>query len=221
MPCMKRVHRDKKRVGPLVSSQERRALLVPVTNRLSTGDFVPAFSLNRIPLVRSSGESFRRRVFDALEGTSEACSLDEYFCLHTVLPDFASPPCRAPRPDPPVVCPGFGLDKFLFHLSSASFSLSSCLLGAHFVPAFLLFDFPCDIPGHFMLLAATCPPNSNILPILFPCQAASEAFSRETAHLFTFDLITVLTCRIQNPDTLRAGRIGAAHGGAARWGGAG
>ena len=30
---------------------------------------------------------------------------------------------------------------------------------------------------------------------------------------------SVLTCRIQTPDTLRAGRIGAAHGGAARWGG--
>ena len=32
---------------------------------------------------------------------------------------------------------------------------------------------------------------------------------------------SLLTCRIQNPDTLRAGRIGAAHGEAARWGGAG
>ena len=48
-----------------------------MTNRLSTGDFITAFGLHRSPLVRASGESFRRRVFDALEDTSEACSLDE------------------------------------------------------------------------------------------------------------------------------------------------
>ena len=75
-----------KGVGSLVSSQERRALLVPVTNRLSTGDFVPAFGLHRISLVRASGETFRRRVFDALEGTRKDCPLGEQFCWHTVLP---------------------------------------------------------------------------------------------------------------------------------------
>ena len=100
-----------KGVGSLVSSQQRRALPVPMTNRLSTAGFAPAFGLHRISLVRASGETFRRRVFDALEGTSEACSLDEQFCWHLLLPDSAPPPRRAPRPDPPVVCPGFKLDS--------------------------------------------------------------------------------------------------------------
>ena len=40
-----------------------------------------------------------------------ACLLGEQFCWHPVLPDPAPPPRHAPRPDPPVVCPGFGLDK--------------------------------------------------------------------------------------------------------------
>ena len=33
MPCMKRAYRDKKGVGPLVSTQEEKALLVPVINK--------------------------------------------------------------------------------------------------------------------------------------------------------------------------------------------
>ena len=36
MPCMKRVYRHKKGAGPLVRSQEQRALLVPRINQLST-----------------------------------------------------------------------------------------------------------------------------------------------------------------------------------------
>ena len=47
----------------------------------------------------------------ALEGAREARLLDEQFCWHPVLPNPAPPPRRAPRPDPPVVCPGFGLDR--------------------------------------------------------------------------------------------------------------
>ena len=39
MPCMKSIYRDKKGVGPLVSSQEQRALLVLSINRSSTGYF--------------------------------------------------------------------------------------------------------------------------------------------------------------------------------------
>ena len=79
----------------------------PRMNRLSTGDFVPAFGLHWISLVRASGETFRRRVFDALGGTRVSCFLGELFCWHPVLPDPAPPPRRAPRPDPPAVCPGF------------------------------------------------------------------------------------------------------------------
>ena len=99
--------------GPLVGSQERRVLLVPVMNRLSTAYCVPAFGLNEILLVRASGEMFQRRVFDVLGGTRDACLLGELFCRHPVPPRPAPPLRRAPRPDPPVVCLGFGFDRFL------------------------------------------------------------------------------------------------------------
>ena len=68
-------------------------------------------ALHRISLVRASGRTFRRFVFDALGGTRASCLLGEQFCWHPVLPDPAPPPRCAPRPDPPVVCPGFGFDK--------------------------------------------------------------------------------------------------------------
>ena len=118
-----RVYRNKKGVCPLVGSHERRALLVPVINRLSTADFVPAFGLHRILLVRASGETFKRFVFDALGGTRDACLLGELFCRGPVLTDPAPPPRRAPRPDPPVVCLGFGFDRFC--KSNAPFVISS------------------------------------------------------------------------------------------------
>ena len=68
---------------------------------------------SRISFVRASGGSFRRRVLDALGGTRVPCLLGEQFCWHPVLPDPAPPPRRAPRPDSPVICPGFGLSKLL------------------------------------------------------------------------------------------------------------
>ena len=113
----------------MISSQERRALAVPAykprINRLSTVDFVPAFGLHKISRVRASGKTFKRRVFDASEGTRDPCLLGEQFCWHPVLPDLAPPPRRALRPDPPVVCPGFGLDGLhmnsLVRASEASF----------------------------------------------------------------------------------------------------
>ena len=99
--------------GPLVSSQEQRALLVPLMNRLSTADFVPlsvyiGFRLY-VLLERRSGDLSS---IDALGGAREACLLGEQFCWHPILPDPTSPPRRAPRHDPPVVCPGFGFDKW-------------------------------------------------------------------------------------------------------------
>ena len=57
------------------------------------------------------GESLRGFVFDALGGTRDACPLCDLFCRRPVLPDPAPPPRRAPRPDPPVVCSVFELDK--------------------------------------------------------------------------------------------------------------
>ena len=70
----------------------------PRINRGSTADFVPAFGLHRISLVRAPEEAFGRRVFDALEGTRVPCPLGDQFCWHPVLPDPAPP--SAGRPDP-------------------------------------------------------------------------------------------------------------------------
>ena len=64
-----------------------------------------------ISLVRASGETFRLRVFDALEGARDAFLLAGMFSRRSVLPDHARPPRRAPRPDPPVEFPHFGLDS--------------------------------------------------------------------------------------------------------------
>ena len=66
---------------------------------------------HRISFVRASGETFKRRVFDALEGTRGACLVGELFCRRPVLPSPAPPPRHAPRPDPLVVCPIFVFDK--------------------------------------------------------------------------------------------------------------
>ena len=103
-----------KGVGPLASSQEQRALLVPQLNRLSTADrprvnhsFRSPICLHRISCVRASGETLKQRFFDPLENTKNLCFLGEQFCWHPILPDLARPPRRAPRPDPPVVCPSF------------------------------------------------------------------------------------------------------------------
>ena len=57
------------------------------------------------------GNVFRRCFFAAMGCTMEACPLGEQFCWHPVLPDPNPPPRCAPRPDPPVVWPGFGCYK--------------------------------------------------------------------------------------------------------------
>ena len=85
----------------------------PQVNRLSTADFVPAFGLHRISLVRASEEMLRTIVFDAPEETSDGCVLRGETRRRSILP---SPPCPAAplcaaRPDLLVVCPGFGLDR--------------------------------------------------------------------------------------------------------------
>ena len=50
----------------------------------------------------------------ALEATTDACFLHGLSCRRQVLTDPASSPSLAPRPNPPVVCSRFGLDKY-FH----------------------------------------------------------------------------------------------------------
>ena len=116
MPCMKRVYRDKKRPStdrqPGTKSASRPGDK-PLTNHLSTADFVSAFGAHKILLFRAFEKTFRRRFCEALRGTWVACLLGELLCRRPVLPIPAPPPRCAPRPDPPVVCPGFGFDKRL------------------------------------------------------------------------------------------------------------
>ena len=115
-----------KNAGPLASSQERRAAVVPRINRLSTA-CQPVFNrtvcspigLHCISFVRASGETFTTVVFDALEaleGKMNGCIMGTPSCRRPVLNRPAPPPRRAPpSPDPPVVCPGFWLDRLLRH----------------------------------------------------------------------------------------------------------
>ena len=99
-------------VGPLVSSQERRAAVVPRINRSSTGYRVPpsvymGFRLFVLPKRRSG------QLSSMPGGKRDGCLLGEPTRRRPVLPGPAPPPRRAPpRPDPPVVCPGFGLERF-------------------------------------------------------------------------------------------------------------
>ena len=50
---------------------------------------------------------------DALKGTRDACLLGELFCRRPVLTDPVPSLRRALRPDAPVVCSGFGLDRWI------------------------------------------------------------------------------------------------------------
>ena len=94
--------------GPLVSSQERRAAVVPRVNR----GLCSSIGLHRNSCVRASGESFKRVVFDPLGGKRVGRLLGGPTRRRPVLPGPAPPRRAPPRPDPPVVCPGFGFDRF-------------------------------------------------------------------------------------------------------------
>ena len=97
-------------IGPLVRSQERRALAVPQVNHwlcsyigLNGGFLNSCFPKKRCKIA----------LFDALEGKRDCCFLGEPFNRRPVLPGTPAPARRAtPRPDPPVVYPGFGFDKW-------------------------------------------------------------------------------------------------------------
>ena len=116
-----------KGVGTLVNSQQRRALAVPVINRGSTGRFVPPPVYIGFPFVlakRRSGQFFtvrwRARGAVGFQGHRNVGTL---FCPASPRPAVRPAPCW---PDPPVVCPGFGLDRSL-----TSFCVSSCFHSAH------------------------------------------------------------------------------------------
>ena len=158
MPGMKRVYRDKKSVGPLVGSQEKIASRPgdkPWMNHSSTGDFVPAFGLHRISLVRASGKTFGRRVFDALEGTRDPCLLGDQFCWHLVLPDPAPSPRRAPTR------PARGMSGFWIRqvFDALNITRNVCLLDEQFCRRF-------DLPGSAP--PTTAPPNRPAAPLCAP-----------------------------------------------------
>ena len=118
-----KVLQRQKGVGPPPSSQSQRALLVQRFNRLSSG-CQPL--VNRLSTARLVPPSFYMgfRLFVLLESRSGDTSSmlsgvrgklvsfrGELFCRRPTLPGPNPLPGHAPRPDPNVVCPGFGFDK--------------------------------------------------------------------------------------------------------------
>ena len=89
-----------KSIGPLVSSQERRALTVSRVNRT----FCSSSGLDKVSFVRTS----EKETYRCLLGRTDPPASSP------ASPRPATPPrCAPPRPNPPVVCPGFGLDRYL------------------------------------------------------------------------------------------------------------
>ena len=86
MFCMRKIKRPEG-VGPLVSSQERRASVVPPISRSSTGYRVLRFGLHRDFFVRDSGNKCRTIVFDALKVKNESSC-----------PGHSAPPRLRPAP---------------------------------------------------------------------------------------------------------------------------
>ena len=109
---MKRVYRDNYLgVGTVISSLERRALLVPRINRWSTAGFVPPSVYIRLPwfvlLARRSGQ------LSSMPGGYEGRLSPGRTDPSVSRPARPRPaPLRRvpPRFDPLVVCPGFGID---------------------------------------------------------------------------------------------------------------
>ena len=129
-----------KGVGTWTNSQERRAAVVLVIKRGSTGYRIPPsvpIGLHRISFVRASENMFRTIVYDALGCKRDGCVLGEPTLRHPVLPGPALPRRPAlcpPRTTPPVVCPGIGFNKILPGQLSVSTSVSNRERRARFVP---------------------------------------------------------------------------------------
>ena len=99
-------------IGTLASSQKQRALLVSLINRWSTGRCVPpsvyiGFPLFVLPKNRPQQLSFIRQRVRRSEGRFSPGQTDPSARRSARPCSPASPPCAQPRPDPPVVCPGF------------------------------------------------------------------------------------------------------------------
>ena len=127
MPCRKKVCRNPKKVGTLVRSKVRRAAVVLRINCLSTADqprvnrtFCSPSGLHRNSFVLASEGTFRRNSLRCSgKQKRNGCFLCKLTRRPPFLPRTAPPLCRAPlRPDPPVVCPGFGFERFHDHTGS-------------------------------------------------------------------------------------------------------
>ena len=101
-----------KGVDTLVRSQKRSALLAPLINQLSTAVFVPLpiyIKFRMVVLLKNSSTC----LFGVWEGTRAGSLLGEPILRPPVLPPRSAPTFRRapPRPELPVVCPGFGIDR--------------------------------------------------------------------------------------------------------------
>ena len=113
--------------GTLVSSKERRALLVPRINRGQTADeprfkwwstagFVPPLIYIGFPLfvlAKSRSEQLFTVPWRAIGtvGSRADRNVGTLFCPASPRLAVRCAPCR---PDPPVVCPGFGFDRLKY-----------------------------------------------------------------------------------------------------------
>ena len=75
MPCMKRVYRDKEKRRSTGQEPGRKSASRPGDEPVVNRGFCSSIGFHRISLVPASGEAFKRRVFDALEGTRDSCLL--------------------------------------------------------------------------------------------------------------------------------------------------
>ena len=111
---------------PGTKSGRRPTAVVPRINRLSTGcqprvnrTFCSPCGLHRVSVARASEKSPRTVVQVASEGKRGGILLGEPIRRRPVLLRTAPPLRRAPpRPDPSVVCPGFGFDRSLWRTLS-------------------------------------------------------------------------------------------------------
>ena len=100
--------------GTLVSSQERRAAVVPRINRVSTADFVPpsvyiGFALFALP--KKSFKTLSSMPWRARGSVVSWANRPVGVPSYPAPPRPAAPPCAAP-PRPLMACPGFGIDKY-------------------------------------------------------------------------------------------------------------
>ena len=165
---------------PGIKSAPRPGALRPGDKPLINRSLFSSIGLNGISFVRASGETFRRRVFDALGGARDACLLGKLFCRRPVLLGPAPPPGRAPRPDLLVVCPGFGFDRFLTNYA--------CMLNFGLIASCRrqLFFAPC-MANASLYKADSCYPRKHRASFIlaFPEETLHETFTGTRKRRYT------------------------------------